>query len=223
MFPSTAQHHMPLSRAPSPARCARSPRRLRSRPSSHRDLGPTHLAAPPRLIFPNRSLCFVRTQNCSPSSPLARLAVAHPRSRRPLAEPPLPARVTALPSAPILVGVQARLAGVVVRHRGELASILPSPPFPFSFFPGVAGARHGSAACTVWPAWPARLTVRLARPARPVVLLALGVRLVGSSAQSVRHAWLLSLTASDHPCVCDACLVRAPPPMSLSFITVRPW
>nr|ACG26268.1 hypothetical protein [Zea mays] len=55
---------------------ARSPRRLRSRPPSRCDLGPTNLAAPPWLIFPNRSLRFVHTQNCSPSSPLARLAVA---------------------------------------------------------------------------------------------------------------------------------------------------
>jgi hypothetical protein len=97
--------------------------------------------------------------------------------------------------------------------------------WPASSARGAASARRGArqpdlrGVASV--ASSARGAVGATRSARGAATL--GVRPGGSSAQSVQHAWLLSLTASDHPCACDACLVRAPPPMSLSFITVRPW
>jgi hypothetical protein len=117
-----------------------------------------------------------------------------------------------------------------VRRRGEPPSFLSLPSSPqlsLFFLVGVVLVVVVSAARLCSAVAPAQPAVGVARPmARPV----LDVRPAGPSArsraacaqralaQSVRHAWLSFPIASVRPCACDACHVRAPLPMSSSFV-----
>jgi hypothetical protein len=118
----------------------------------------------------------------------------------------------------------ARLCSAVPGRRPCLARGRCGSAWPASSACGAASAWHGARQRGLHG-------VASVAPARPVAWPALDLHPAGPSSrsravgaqrapvQSVRHAWLMFPIASARPCVCDACRVRAPLPMSSSFVS----